>query len=100
MTLVSLFMVVIGVILTVVSALADVIELGQNPGEFGPWQLAGVIAGVVLLLVGSGLYWRFVPRRVSPRPAKPIRPETMPATAQMPVGTPAPDSPPKQKEEP
>ena len=37
-----------GVLLVVVSLLADVIGLGSNPG-FGPYQKSGVVAGLLFL---------------------------------------------------
>ncbi len=37
-----------GVLIVVVSLLADVIGLGSNPG-FGPYQKSGVVAGLLLL---------------------------------------------------
>ena len=37
-----------GVLIVVVSLLADVIGLGSNPG-FGPYQKSGVVAGLLFL---------------------------------------------------
>ena len=46
--------VVLGVVLGLVSALADIIGLGRSPGV-GLKQTAGLLAGVVLVMVG--LWW-------------------------------------------
>ncbi|HMH50549.1 MAG TPA: hypothetical protein VK548_09980 [Candidatus Acidoferrum sp.] len=50
----ALIMVVIGVILALVSLLADAIGVGGDPG-FGYKQGAGLVVGVVLVAIGL---WR------------------------------------------
>ena len=45
-------LIVIGAILLLLSAFADALGLGSNPDAFGPQQLSGVIAGIVLLVAG------------------------------------------------
>ena len=50
----ALIMVVIGVILALVSLLADAIGVGGDPG-FGYKQAAGLLVGVVLVAIGL---WR------------------------------------------
>ena len=50
----ALIMVVIGVVLALVSLLADAIGVGGDPG-FGYKQAAGLFVGVVLVAIGL---WR------------------------------------------
>ena len=50
--------VIIGIILTAVGLLADVIGLGKDPG-FGPQQTALVVLGVVLVVLGRKFGPRF-----------------------------------------
>jgi hypothetical protein len=50
----ALIMVVIGVVLALVSLLADAIGVGGDPG-FGYKQAAGLLVGVVLVAIGL---WR------------------------------------------
>ena len=50
---------VAGVLIGLISLLADVIGLGTKPG-FGPYQMSGVVAGLLLLAVAVGRWrgWR------------------------------------------
>jgi hypothetical protein len=50
----ALIMVVVGVILALVSLLADAIGIGGEPG-FGYKQAAGLLIGIVLVAIGL---WR------------------------------------------
>ena len=45
---------VLGVGLLLVSLLADVVGIGDNPG-FGPQQIMGAVAGVVVIAIGAYL---------------------------------------------
>ncbi|MFQ5896413.1 MAG: hypothetical protein ACE5JJ_11470 [Nitrospinota bacterium] len=49
---------VIGIVLAVLSALADPLGLGGSPGV-GWYQILGFIVGILLIVVGS--YWRGKP---------------------------------------
>ena len=50
-----------GAVLVVLAALADVFGLGSHPWplhpSFGPWQRAGVLAGMAIDLIGFLLMW-------------------------------------------
>ena len=43
--------VIIGAGLLLISLLADVLGIGDDPG-FGPWQMMGSVAGLVILATG------------------------------------------------
>lgn len=49
---------VVGLVVLLVSLLADVIGVGTGPGMFGPRQIAGTVVGVVVLIVGIALALR------------------------------------------
>jgi len=53
----NVFVFIIGIGLLVVSLLADVIGIGDDPG-FGKQQTMGTIAGVVIMVVGFVLTLR------------------------------------------
>ena len=55
-TLVGLLVAALGVVLAVISALADQIDIGT--GGFGWKQITGVIVGAGVALVGAGLVVR------------------------------------------
>lgn len=48
----SLVLIIAGAIVGLACALADVIGLGHDPSAFGSRQLTGVLAGVVVLVIG------------------------------------------------
>ena len=48
---------IVGIILIIVSALADIIGIGGQ-GTFGPRQIGGTIAGVVIAAVGAFLAFK------------------------------------------
>lgn len=50
---------VVGVVIFLVSALADILGIGGNPLVFGYIQLAGVAVGGALAVAGTVLYWWF-----------------------------------------
>ncbi len=53
-------LIVIGVVVALVSLLADVIGIGSDEG-FGTYQIVGLIAGIVVALIG--LYLVYFRRR-------------------------------------
>lgn len=48
---------VAGILILLVSALADVLGIGGSPNVLGYWQLSGIAVGGVLAIVGAVLYW-------------------------------------------
>ncbi len=55
---VAIVLLVVGIVVLLVSASADIVGLGSDPNVFGYRQLAGSVAGAILALVGALLYWR------------------------------------------
>jgi hypothetical protein len=53
----AIVLLAVGVIILLVSALADILGIGGNPLVFGYKQLAGVAVGAVIALIGGVLYW-------------------------------------------
>jgi hypothetical protein len=49
---------VIGLLVLLASALADIVGVGATPLVFGYKQLAGSAAGAILVIIGALLYWR------------------------------------------
>ncbi len=49
------FMLGLGALVVLVSALADVLRIGSEPG-FGYKQAAGVLVGIALII--AGLWWK------------------------------------------
>ena len=49
---------VVGVVVLLGSAMADLLGLGVSPFVFGYRQLAGSVVGAVLAMIGGVLYWR------------------------------------------
>jgi hypothetical protein len=54
----AIALMVVGIVLLLVSASADILGLGASPGEFGYRQIAGVLVGGIGVAVGAVLYWR------------------------------------------
>jgi hypothetical protein len=54
----SVAILVVGLVVLLGSALADILGLGASPLVFGYRQLAGSAVGLVLVVVGAVLYWR------------------------------------------
>jgi uncharacterized membrane protein len=48
---------VAGILILLVSALADVLGIGGSPNVLGYRQLSGIAVGAVLAIVGAVLYW-------------------------------------------
>jgi hypothetical protein len=46
----------IGVIILVVFAAADIFEAGLNPYQFGTWQIGGCIIGAAFIVIGLVLF--------------------------------------------
>jgi len=55
----GMVLLIIGLILLLLSVLADFIALGRSPG-FGPRQITGIIVGAIVLLIGILL----IPKKV------------------------------------
>ena len=55
---IGIIVAVVGLLVLLVSALADVIGVGRFIGTFGPRQIAGTVAGALVLIVGVVLYLR------------------------------------------
>ena len=53
----SVLLLVGGIAVLILSATADIIGIGKNPG-FGPIQIAGVILGAVVAIIGLTLLLR------------------------------------------
>ncbi len=51
-------LIVVGVVVLLGSAMADIIGLGAQPLVFGYKQLAGSAVGAALAVFGAVLYWR------------------------------------------
>jgi hypothetical protein len=49
---------VVGVVILLGSAMADIIGLGAQPLVFGYKQIAGSAVGAALAVIGAVLYWR------------------------------------------
>ena len=49
---------VAGVAILLISALADVVGLGASATVFGYWQILGSLAGAIVAVAGAVLYWR------------------------------------------
>jgi hypothetical protein len=65
----GIVLIIVGVLLAVLSALADVIRIGALPGTFGIGQIGGLIVGIVLVVVG--LYLLFSqPEAPAAKPAQ------------------------------
>jgi len=50
--------VVVGVVMMLGSAGADIVGFCATPLVFGYKQLAGIVVGAALAIVGAALYWR------------------------------------------
>lgn len=48
----AIVLIVVGVLVALLFALADVIGVGRDPGTFGIRQIVGTIIGVVIFVVG------------------------------------------------
>jgi hypothetical protein len=55
---VGIILVVVGIVIALVSVLADSLGIGIQPGTFGMRQWIGIIAGIVAIVVGVVLYMR------------------------------------------
>jgi len=54
---VSLILVIVGILVALIFALADVIGIGDQ-GRFGSQQIAGTVVGVLVFIVGLIIYLR------------------------------------------
>jgi hypothetical protein len=55
---VGIILVVIGIVIALVSVLADSLGIGVQPATFGMRQWIGIIVGIVAIVVGVVLYMR------------------------------------------
>jgi hypothetical protein len=46
----------VGVIILVVFAAADIFQTGLNPFQFGTWQIGGCIIGAAFIVIGLVLF--------------------------------------------
>jgi len=46
----------IGVIILVIFAAADIFQTGLNPFQFGTWQIGGCLIGAALIVIGLVLF--------------------------------------------
>jgi predicted flap endonuclease-1-like 5' DNA nuclease len=74
----GIILIVAGLVLAVLSVSADMVGLGSQNDVFGLWQTAGLIAGVVLVVVGLYLFMAGQAEAAQPevrtRPATPAEP--------------------------
>lgn len=56
----------VGVIILLVSALADVFSLGTDPDTFGWLQIVGVVVGAVVIAAGAAIVRRAGPGGMRP----------------------------------
>lgn len=56
-TVVGLILTVVGIIVLLLSLFADLLGMGGYPG-IGTKQIVGMIIGVVIIIIGSGLHWK------------------------------------------
>jgi hypothetical protein len=49
--IISTLLVVVGIILLILSLIADKVGIGKNP-EFGTLQITGVVAGAIMAIIG------------------------------------------------
>jgi hypothetical protein len=54
----ALVLLLVGVMLMLGSAVADIVGLGATPLVFGYRQMAGTVVGAVLAAVGAAVFWR------------------------------------------
>ncbi len=56
--IIAIVLLVIGIAILLVSALADIAGLGSDPNVFGYRQMVGSVVGAIVAIVGAVLYWR------------------------------------------
>jgi hypothetical protein len=56
--IIATVLLVAGVVILLVSALADILGLGGSPYILGYKQMAGMAVGAIVAIVGAVLYWR------------------------------------------
>jgi len=64
----GLGLVLIGLVLLLVSGLADVVGLGDPTATFGWKQVLGLLVGVALVVAGAIIAWRARREREGPTP--------------------------------
>ncbi len=56
--IIAIVLLVVGIAILLISALADIMGLGDAHHIFGYKQIAGAAVGAILAIVGAVLYWR------------------------------------------
>lgn len=56
--IIGIILLVAGIVVLLVSALADILGLGTSAGVFGYMQILGSVGGAAVAVVGGVLYWR------------------------------------------
>jgi hypothetical protein len=56
--IIATVLLVAGVVILLVSALADILGLGDSPHVLGYRQMAGIAVGAIVTIVGAVVYWR------------------------------------------
>jgi hypothetical protein len=59
---------VVGLIILIMFAAADIFGIGENPSGFGTWQIGGSIIGAALIFIGLFLLFRKDPHVTSENP--------------------------------
>jgi hypothetical protein len=55
----------VGVLVLIVFASADIFRTGENPFQFGTWQIGGCLIGGALIVIGLVLFAKKYPRSIS-----------------------------------
>jgi hypothetical protein len=55
----------VGVIILIIFASADIFRTGENPFQFGTWQIGGCLIGGALIVIGLVLFAKKYPRVTS-----------------------------------
>jgi len=56
--IIATILLVVGVAILLMSALADILGLGGSPHVLGYRQMTGIAMGALVTIVGAVLYWR------------------------------------------
>ena len=69
--IVGTILLVLGVIILLLFATADLLGIGENP-SFGVWQIAGTIVGAVVAIIGLVMLFKRAPVAVGNPPSSDI----------------------------
>jgi len=56
--IITIVVLIAGIAILLLSALADIVGIGGAPNTLGYKQIAGIVVGAVVAIVGAVLYWR------------------------------------------